>query len=225
LSSVVDCDFFFDDLVAEYSLVVVYRPAGKKAFAMVTFPGVLASNCGMNDRGLTLGANTVSGNGDGAPAFDPAGVPYSVAAREVMETCGSVEEFDRWIRGHSRTGMGLLLVCDPKRQAVYEITTANIGVRTPDDGLLYCTNHFLLAPMAVTTKCLRYEKLAKSRKIKSLAVSDVARLLHDVNQGRGTIQTMVFEPDKLVLHLSIGHGPASAKPLKTLQLKPLLLGK
>jgi isopenicillin-N N-acyltransferase-like protein len=217
-------DFLFDDLIAEYSLVVVYRPEGKKAFAMVTFPGLLASNCGMNEDGLILGANTVKKTGDGAPPFDPEGMPYSVAAREVMENCSSVEEFDRWIRGHSRTGMGLLLTSDSQRQRIYEITTRNIGVREPDAGLLFCTNHFRQVPMATNSRCKRYAQLEKSRSLKELSVRDVARLMDDVNQGKRTIQTMVFEPDKLALHLSIGRGPTSAKPLKALDLKPLLRG-
>ena len=148
-------------------------------------------------------------------------MPYFPAAREVMENCRSVDEFDRWMHAHSRTAMGLLLACDPKRQAVFEITTKNIGVRKPQDGLLFCTNHFLLPPMKTDFKCWRYPKLEKSREIEHLDVADVARLLNDVNQGKRTIQTMVFEPSRLVLHLSIGRGPTSAKPLKTLDLKPL----
>lgn len=76
-----NCDFPFTDMIEEYSLVIVYRPTGRKAFAMVTFPGVLASNCGMNEDGLTLGANTARKSADGAPSFNPAGLPYSVAAR------------------------------------------------------------------------------------------------------------------------------------------------
>jgi isopenicillin-N N-acyltransferase-like protein len=220
-------DFPFDDLIAEYSLVIVYRPTGKKAFMMVTFPGLLSASVAMNEDGLALGANTVRHSGDGSPPFDPEGMPYFVAAREVMEGLGSVDEFDKWMRGHSRTAMGLLLACDPKRQSIYEITTKNIGVREPEDGLLYCTNHFLLSPMVTKTEmnCWRYPILEKSRDMKHLDVSDVARLLSEVNQGKGTIQTMVFEPSKLVLHLSIGRGPTSEKPLKRLDLKPLLKGE
>jgi hypothetical protein len=218
-------DFPFEDEVAEYSLVIVYRPTGKKAFAMVTFPGLLAASVGMNEDGLALGANTVRKNGDGSPPFDYEGMPYFVAAREVMEGCTSVDDFDDWMHKHSRTAMGLLLGCDPKRQAVFEITTKNIGVRQPEDGLLYCTNHFLLEPMAVPAKCWRYPKLEKSREIEKLDISDVARLLNDVNQGKRTIQTMIFEPSELILHLSIGRGPTSAKPLKKLDLKPLFKGE
>jgi isopenicillin-N N-acyltransferase like protein len=221
-----NCDFPFKDVIDQYSLVIVYRPTGRKAFAMVTFPGVLAASCGINQDGLTLGANTTRQSADGAPAFNPEGLPYSVAAREVMETCGSVDEFDRWFRAHKHTGRGLLLACDQKKQRVYEITTKNIAVREPEDGLVYCTNHYRQTPMALPNpKCWRYPILATSRDIKQLSVGDVARLMHAVNQGDRTIQTMVFEPATLVLHLSIGPGPTSARPLKRLDLKPLLQAK
>jgi isopenicillin-N N-acyltransferase like protein len=218
-----DFPFPYREVIEQYSLVIVYRPTGKKPFAMVTFPGLLASNCAMNADGLTLGANTVAKSGDGAPAFNPEGMPYSVAAREVMETCGSLDEFDRWIRGHTRTGRGLLLACDRKQQRVYEITTKNIGAREPEDGLLFCTNHYRVAPMALPNpKCRRYALLDKSRDKKQYAVSDVARLLHAVRQGKSTIQTIVLEPAPLVIHLSIGPGPTSARPLHRVDLKPLL---
>ena len=216
-----DCPSPANDLLAEYSLIVVYHPTGKKPFAMITFPGLLASSCGMNGDGLTLGANTVNKTGDGSPAIDPQGIPYSVAARDVMETLPSVDAFDDWIRKYRPTGMGLLLACDPDRQRVYEVTTKNVGVREPTDGLVFCTNHFRAAPMAVETSCRRYTLLEKSRKLKKLSVSDVARLLQDVNQADRTIQTMVFEPKNLVLYLGIGSGPTSAKPLKKLNLKDL----
>ena len=49
--------------------------------------------------------------------------------------------------------------------------------------------------------------------------------MHAVNQGNHTIQTMVFEPAILVLHLSIGAGPTSARPLNRVDLKPLLQPK
>jgi hypothetical protein len=35
---------------------------------------------------------------------------------------------------------------------------------------------------------------------------------------------MIFEPASLRLHLSIGEGPSSSRPLTPLELKPLLAG-
>ena len=46
--------------------------------------------------------------------------------------------------------------------------------------------------------------------------------LDAVNQGRLTLQTMIFEPAALKLHLAIGKCPASKLPLKELELGPLL---
>ena len=56
----------------------------------------------------------------------------------------------------------------------------------------------------------------------TLTVADVARKMHDVNQGPLTVQTMIFEPETLVLHLAVGDTPSSALPLKRLDLAPLL---
>ena len=173
--------------------MIVYRPTGRKAFAMVTFPGVLASNCGMNQDGLTLGANTAQKSADGA-RFNPDGVPYSVAAREVMETCGSVDDFDRWIRGHPRTGHGLLLACDPKKQGVSKSPRKRRRPRARGRAGLLHQSLPACPDGAADPKCRRYEKLATSRDIKQLGVADVARLLNAVNQGSHTIQTMIFEP-------------------------------
>jgi predicted choloylglycine hydrolase len=218
-------DFPFEDKIAEYSLLIVYRPTGKKAFAMVTFPGLLAASVGINEDGLAMGANTVRKSGDGSPPFNYEGMPYFVAAREVMENCKSVEEFDKWMHDHSRTAMGLLLACDPKSQSIFEITTKNIGVRRPEDGLLFCTNHFLCEPMKVEAKCWRYPILETSRDKQKLSLADVAELLDKVKQGKRTIQTMIFEPTELTIHLAIGLGPTSSKPLKKIDLKPLMKGE
>ena len=55
-----------------------------------------------------------------------------------------------------------------------------------------------------------------------MSVKDVAERLHQVNMGKLTVQSMVFEPEPLVLHLSIGSPPASANPMKKLELQSLL---
>ena len=54
-----------------------------------------------------------------------------------------------------------------------------------------------------------------------VSVEDVARKLHEVNMGPLTVQTMIFEPGPLRLHLAIGACPASALPLKPLDLAEL----
>jgi hypothetical protein len=79
------------------------------------------------------------------------------------------------------------------------------------------------AELCVNDRCLRYAKLEAIQKgAGKLEVADVARALHAVNQGPSTIQSMVFEPKSLVLHLAYGGDKgATAKPLTRLELGPI----
>jgi hypothetical protein len=76
--------------------------------------------------------------------------------------------------------------------------------------------------LAASTECWRYPLLARCcNGSDKLDVAAVARKMHEVNQGELTLQTMVFEPGPRKLHLAIGRPPASALPLRTLELEPL----
>jgi len=107
--------------------------------------------------------------------------------------------------------------------AVFEITPKNVAVRHSNDGILACTNHFRTSDLAVPLLkwCPRYQKLIQARKPDQLDMSDVAKKLDDVHMAGLTVQTMIFEPATLKLHLAIGSIPSSALPMKELDLKPL----
>ena len=62
----------------------------------------------------------------------------------------------------------------------------------------------------------------KSAAQDKIGISDLAKKLNAVNQGPLTMQTMIFEPAELLLHLSLGPCPASKQPLKEIQLRGLL---
>jgi hypothetical protein len=49
-------------------------------------------------------------------------------------------------------------------------------------------------------------------------VADLFAVLHAVNMGPMTIHSMVFDPARLRLHLSLGKGPATAIPPTELPL-------
>ncbi len=206
----------------EYSLVIVYRPTGKRAFAVVGFPGLLMGGSAINDAGLAVAANEVSEAADDSARFNPRGVATVVGLRRLMEECATAEEAEKLVRSVKPTCMANLIVCDKKGAAVFEVTTKTVMVRRPVDGLCVCTNHFRSKPLATSTRCHRFDALEKKRSLKKLALADVAKGLHAANQGAATMQTMVFEPASLKLHLALAKGPASAQPLKVLELAPLL---
>jgi isopenicillin-N N-acyltransferase-like protein len=211
--------------LAECGLVTVYRPKGKRAFVAVGFPGTLGPSSAMNDAGLALAVDEIYSAADGSPRFDPEGVPMLAVFRRIVEECATVGEAEKLLRSVKRTTYLSLTVCDRKGGVVFEVTPKSVVVRRPEKGLCFCTNHFRTKELASSTGCWRYPLLDKTRAIGKVKLADVARKLHEVNQGAATMQTMVFEPASRRLHLALGKGPSSARPLRAMDMAPFLRGK
>jgi hypothetical protein len=203
----------------EYTLVVVYRPQGKRAFASVTFPGVLGCVSGMNDAGLAVAMLDVYSTRDGSSGFNAQGTPTALLLRRVLEECASIDEAIALLRGSQRASKLNIAICDTKRAAVLEVTPKNVVLRPADEGICICTNHFRSSELATSTRCWRYAQLAGSATLQKFDVADIHRRLHAVHQGGMTLQTMIFEPATLRLHLAFGRGPATRLPLQSLELE------
>jgi hypothetical protein len=216
-----NADFHPIGNLAQLGLVIVRRPAGKRAFASVTFPGVLVCGSEMNDAGLALGANDVRQTKDGSPKLDPKGTSLAMAGRRLMENCGSLAEAEKFLRRLKATTTGNLILCDAKGGAVFEATPRTVRIRRAQEGVGICTNHFVSPELAVSTECWRYDKLESYRRRPKLSLEDVAAALHAVNQGEATIHSMIFEPAALRLHVAMGPGPVTKQPRAALDLGPL----
>lgn len=216
-------DFYPQGHLEQYNLVTICRPIGKHAFASIGFPGLFGCLSGMNDAGLALATHEVFVTKDGSPMLNPRGVPYTLLFRRILEECTTVEEAAKLLRSAERTTLFNLALCDPSEAAVAEVTPRNVVLRHGEDGICACTNHFRTDELGTIFRfSARHYALMKSQQLARLDVADVAKKLHEVNAGAMTLQTMVFEPAALRLHLAIGACPSSALPLKGLDLGPLL---
>ena len=206
--------------MTEHTLLAVYHPTGKHAFAAVTVTPIVGCISGMNDAGLACTINEIhlKKSKDRAP-FDWEGTPMLLAFRRVLEECTTVEEARRLLAGMRRTTSACLTVCDRDGGAVFEITPKAIVVRTAVNEVCCCTNHFRTDELCVSKKCWRYEALEPlQRESAKLGVADVFAQLDEVHQGKSTLQSMVFEPARRVLHLKYGAGPATKQVAKTFDL-------
>jgi len=215
-------DFPSLDLLENFNLVTVVRSEGQHAFASVGYPGLIGVLSGMNDAGLAVAALDVYEAGNGSPKFDLTGVPMALVFRQILEECTTVDEAEALLRRTKATTWVNLAVCDRERGVVFEITPTEVARRDASEALVTCTNHFREKNLAVDTECWRYACLQKAKLKESLDVAAVHEHLHEANQGELTLQTMVFEPRELVLHLGIGKPPSSALPLRRLELRELL---
>jgi isopenicillin-N N-acyltransferase like protein len=216
-------NFDFETLgeLHKYSILMVYRPEGRHAFASVGFPGLVGVFSGINDARLSVATLDVEASADGSRKFNPAGTPLAFVFRRILEECTSVDEAEALLRSEKATTWMNLAVCDSQGGAVFEITPETIARRDDDQGLVRCTNHFRADGLSVGELCDRYDALGKLPAISPLDVPAIQARLHAANQERLTFQTMVFEPRELVLHLALGEPPTSDDPLTRIELAPL----
>ena len=217
--------------IQDYSLVTVYRPKGKHAFVSVGFPGLVGCLSGMNDAGLAVGVLEVFAARAGEGRFDPKGLPYALCYRTLLEECTTIAEAKKRLEALPRTTLTNLVIADRDGIAVLEITPKSVVLRRAEKGSLACTNHFctVVRPdkrFDVARSYDRFDVLETTQLLKgTVTIEDVRRKLDDCNLGDQTLQTMVFEPVALRLHLAIGATPSSAMKFRTLDLAPLLRGK
>jgi len=215
-------DFYTLGVLDNYSLLAVHRPKGKHAFISIGFPGLFGCISGMNDAGLAVAVHESFLARDGAAMFNPKGVPYTFCFRRILEECTTVAEAEELLTATERTTILSLAVCDRNGGVVLEMTPRTVAARHSIRGICACTNHFRTDELKVFTWCPRYRKLIQSRTFDHpLDTADVAKKLDEVHMGRMTVQSMIFEPAAMKLHLAVGSCPSSSLPMKTLDLKPL----
>jgi predicted choloylglycine hydrolase len=219
----------------EYALVTVYRPGEptargrpRHAFATVGFPGLLGCLSGMNDAGLSLAVLEVPQAGLFTRRLDRSGTPYALCLRRLLEECTTIDEAREALRGMRRTTMINLVLADRQRVAALEITTRRVLERPPQEGACVCTNHFSSEELRPWWQFNHYQTLDRYRTLQKATrtrwrfdLDDLHRSMHAVSHPEETLQTMIFEPASLRLHLAIGTCPASAGELRTLNLEPL----
>ena len=213
--------------IVEHTLLAVYHPVGKRSFATITISPIIGCISGMNDAGLAVTLNEIhlKTSKDKAP-FNWEGVPVMLAFRRVLEECTTVAEAEVLLRKMNRTTTACMTICDKNGGAVFELSPKRVEVRKAVQDVCLCTNHFRCDALCTTTVCWRYKKLLPLQtETDKLGVEEVFAQLADVSQGKNTLQSMVFEPTKLKLHLRNGYNNATKLPVKTFDLGPLFAKK
>lgn len=194
------------------SIVVVVRPAGRHAFAAVTWPGLIGVLSGMNEHGLAVANMEVAREPRVADAM-----PYPLLYRTVLEECRTVAEaIDLLGREPRQTANNLMLVDAAGDRAVVEIRPAGVAVRrAAADRPLAATNHHR-RDRDEPGRCRRYDCLTADAAADWGRIDRAAlwEILDRVGQGDMTLQAMIFEPGDRVLHLATGRRATKLAPAR-----------
>src|SRR5207248_4073321 len=80
-------DFPSFNVADKQTVVLIFRPQGRYAFASIAWPGMIGVLSGMNEHGLALANMEV----DRSPRL-PAAMPYTLLYRTILERCKTVDE-------------------------------------------------------------------------------------------------------------------------------------
>jgi hypothetical protein len=213
-------DFPSLNIADKHSVVFIYHPRGRYAFASIGWPGMIGVLSGMNEHGLCL-ANMEVTRG----VRPPSAMPYTLLYRMVLEQCKTVNEaIDLLQRTPRQSANNLMLMDAAGNRAVAEITPEGVTVRRgAGSAALISTNHQRGQDTQTPGMCWRYDALhaASARDFGRMDAAELEKLLGTVVQGdRGdmTLQSMVFEPAKGVVYLAVG-ADAPSHPYERIDLK------
>ena len=202
-------DFPSLNVADKYSVLIIYHPLGRNAFAAVSWPGMIGVLSGMNEHGLALANMEVT-----RPQRFPQAVPYAVLYRTLLEECRTVKEAVALLEKSPRqTANNLMLMDATGDRAVVEITPEAITVRrAPENIALISTNHHRGTDLDASGRCDRYDLLHDTAKADYGRIDETAikSMLNKVG-GSMTMQSMIFEPANRAIVLSVGGNAAKGK--------------
>jgi hypothetical protein len=201
-------DYATFGILEQHSVVLVFHPQDRYAFAAITAPGLVGVLSGMNEHGLSLAVMEVPRS-----LRAPEGMPFMLLYRTVLENCKTVEEAIALLRQTARQSANNLMLMDASGdRAVAELTPTEVTVRrAPATAALISTNQQRGGDLDSPGRCRRFDFLhdAARRQFGHHSETTVEAMLAGAAQGDMTFQSMVFEPSTRILHLALGAGAPS----------------
>ncbi len=196
-------DFPSFNVADKQTVLMIFRPEGRYAFASVAWPGMVGVLSGMNEHGLALANMEVD-----RERRMPVAMPYILLYRTVLERCKTVDEAIELLKTTPRqTPNNLMLMDAAGARAGVEITPERgKGRRAPADAARVSTNHHRGTDLDTGGRCRRYDYLhdASAKEFGQVSRESVEEMLGKVAQGKMTVQSMVFEPSERVIYLAVG---------------------
>jgi len=123
-------------------IVIIYEPDKGNSFVSINGPVGIGVYSGMNEKHMTVDDNHVrSVKGD----FRVDGIPLTLFRRMIIQNSNSMEEVQKFIESHIPSSSNNITITDGKtnEMRVYEVAGNKHRVRSPENGIMCSTNHFI----------------------------------------------------------------------------------
>jgi hypothetical protein len=201
-------------------LVVVYHPDEGTALASVSFLGIAGAFTGMNSKGVCFGNMLVFNAAEKGRRRD--GQPVQALLRMAAHRNANAPQMIDILRSQKHFMPMNVMAADAKEALVVELGLNGSEVRDEGQGSgLVSSNDFRTALAGSAASCPRYDALMLRACGGMIDAPAMQSALYEARIDGLNIQAVVFEPEKMLMRVSINRVPASAGPYKTLDLKAL----
>jgi len=223
-------DFYIGESFKKNKLLLLMKPSQGHAFASYSWPGMMGVLSGMNVKGLTVSLNA------GPPAMPGnAKMPVSLLAREILQYASTIEEAVSLAKKREifvSESFVISSAADGKSVIIEKTPDTTLVVQAQDD-LLLCTNHFQSTFFQTMDTNQEFKEISSTKRrmdrlnilledVDSLDVEQSVEILRDMGEqdeqalGIGneeninimnTHHSIVFQPQKLLMWISVGDSP------------------
>jgi len=215
-------DYFSVGLGDRGSLVIVYHAEGLIPVAAVSFIGMNGAYTGVNEKGVAFGNLLVFNAADNGMRKD--GLCIQLILREAAHKCSTASEMAEFIRKRKHIIPVNVITADAREAKSVELGLRDSHVWNGQKGVLAVSNHFRARKLYdVARTCRRYDSLLRSaaKNYGRFDVEIMGNALYAARVKDMNLQAVVFEPEAMLMHLSMNRMPASKGPYRKFDLRRL----
>jgi predicted choloylglycine hydrolase len=218
-----NADYNFKRINKALGIIVVKHPDNGYATVSSSFLGLAGTFTGINEKGVCYGNMLVyNGNEDNKP---DGGLPIQLLMQTAAETQSSAEEMIKYLTSQNHIIPVNVMCADKNEAIVAELGLENFAIREGNKGVLAATNYFYSSGMFKKPENdERLSVLMQSAKnhYGNFKLKHLKNAMHEARRPRENLQCVLFEPSKMLIHVSMNKVPASKGPFQTIEISQLL---
>ena len=217
-----NADYFGLGLSDRGSMIVIYHPNRGKAVAAITFLGMIGAFTGVNEDGVAFGNMLVFNAANSH--LDPEGLPVQLAMRMAAHSSATAAEFSSFMQERKHIIPMNAVVADSTEAFVLELCHGSTHMIRGDRDYVAVSNHFrskaIRSHRETCPRLTALESFAEKHR-GSFDVQLMKEAMYEARIPQLNLQTAIFEPANMRMHVSMNRVPASRGPYVTFDLHEL----
>jgi hypothetical protein len=218
-----NADYDFKRINKALGIIVVKHPDGGYATVSSSFLGLAGTFTGINEKGVCYG-NMLVYNGNEENNSE-GGLPIQLLMQTAAENQGSAQGMIEYLTSQKHIIPVNVMCADKDEAIVAELGIGEFAIREGHKGVLAATNYFYSSGM--------FEKPENDERLSILMqhaknqygkfrLKNMKNAMHEARKPGENLQCVLFEPAKMLIHVSMNKVPASKGPFHAINVNDLL---